>query len=200
MKSKFSQIVIAVLLTTFMAACTANTVNPQEPVVSNTESESIMQATANLDDLTDEYLAPLGLASISSLSWDNAANIPSHNLGLFYVAKISLITSESIDWDTTPHEADEVESLIMQYFDVTPEYIRTSEYYNSDDNTYVFESFGGAASFKVVDSKMENEALILDYEYYSPADDVSVIREGIITVAIDGNSYKYISCNTEAID
>ena len=167
----------------------------------SSKSPSLNNVSIDLNDyesLTKEYLAPLVLSSITSTTWSNADEILPHRFGLFYVAKKSSADSlNSTNWDTTPFDAEEVESLVKNYFDISSEYLRSSNYYDADSSSYTFESLGGATSFKVVDAKLDDQKLLLSYEYYSPADEVSVIRKGVLTIMLGEHSYRYISCLTD---
>ncbi len=168
-------------------------------VTDSSMNPSLNTVSIDLNDyesLTIEYLAPLALSSITSTTWSKADEILPHRFGLFYVAKKSS-TDNSTNWDITPFDAEEVESLVKNYFDISSEYLRSSDYYDADSSSYTFESLGGAASFKVVDAKLDDQTLLLSYEYYSPADEVSVIRKGVLTIMLGEQSYQYISCLTD---
>lgn len=165
------------------------------------QSSSANRISIDLNDyesLTTEYLAPLALSSITAAKWSNADEISPHRFGLFYVAKKSSAdSSHSTNWDTAPCDAEEVESLVTNYFDISSEYLRSSDYYDVGSSSYTFKSLGGAASFQVVDAKLEDQKLSLIYEYYSPADGATVIREGVLTIMLGEHNYKYVSCLTD---
>ena len=204
LKQAISTLLVAMLL---LGLSGCGTKVPGDEIKSNPETDLAESSIANINGsinlsdyeaLTKEYLAPLALSSITVTTWNNANEILPHRFGLFYVAKKSSAdSSNSTNWDTTSVDAEEVESLIKNYFDISLEYLRSSDYYDVDSSSYTFESLGGAASFKVVDAKLNAQKLLLGYEYYSPADGVTVIREGVLTIMLGEHSYKYVSCSTD---
>lgn len=155
----------------------------------------------DLEGLTKEYLAPVFLASISSQNWQHAEEIPPHNLGLFFVAKRSLTDDayREMIWDAAVFGQEDVEALVLQYFDIPVERLRESEYYQPQTESYVFESLGGAATARVVKAELQQNVLTLFYEYYSPADDATVIRKGTLCVTFSQEGYRYTSCTTSEV-
>ena len=59
---------------------------------------------------------------------------------------------------------------------------------------------GGAASSKVVDIARNDDILTLSFEYYSPADEITIIRTGTLNIQIENDGYKYISCTSKEVE
>lgn len=151
------------------------------------------------DALTQEFLYPIAVAGITSYSWESSDEIKPDHFANFYEAKIiSQIGHDKIIWDDNPFNAKLVENFIMQYFTIEQEYIRKSKFYDENDQTYRIHSLGGAASYGVIGAEINDDILELEYEYYDPADEVTVIRSGKIKIQLLPGSYNYISCDTTA--
>lgn len=96
-------------------------------------------------------------------------------------------------------DADEVENYIKRYFDVSAERIREAENCDpkADQYEFVFE-IGGAATFNLVGGKrLKNGDVILNFEYYSPADDITVIQSGELKLTPVDDGYLYASSHSE---
>ena len=88
----------------------------------------------------------------------------------------------------------------MQHFDVSREFLKTSKQYDADREVYILDYLGGSASSKVVGAKENSGVLALDFEYYSPIDDATVIRTGTLSIQTNTTPYKYLSCESVAVD
>lgn len=64
---------------------------------------------------------------------------------------------------------------------------------------YIPGYVGSSARYEVTGAREEDGCLLLDYEYYSPADDKTVIRQGTLTLEKYGDGYRYLSCVTEPV-
>ena len=190
---KITSILIALLIMVSFVACENTSAPTSNPPASNELND--------LDALSEKYLAPLVLAGITIDSWSNANEILPPRIAIFYAAVKDIEDGVGqTNWDTAALDASDVETLVQKYFDVSTDVLHDAPYYDAASNTYKFESLGGAAGFGVVGANRDGSKLILSYEYYSPADDVTVIREGELTINIDGNDYKYVSCTTNSVD
>ena len=192
MKKPLIFFLLIILITTTLSACNSN---------SNPSSTNQMNVnTSDLNYLTEEFLVSMSRSGITAHSWNSVEEIPVDNLMLFYVAKNDISNNNNINWDTTPIKANDVELYITKYFDISPDYLHNSKYYDSNSNAYQFESLGGAASAKVISAEINGNELILCYEYYSPADDVTVIRDGTLVLVFSDNNYFYSTCATKSLD
>lgn len=95
--------------------------------------------------------------------------------------------------------AEELEQKLQERFDVSAELLRQSEYYDPETGLYIPGYVGSSARYEVTGAREEDGCLLLDYEYYSPADDKTVIRQGTLTLEKYGDGYRYLSCVTEPV-
>lgn len=159
---------------------------------------------AEIAEFETEYFLPVAYVAISSENWTSPEELPGHNLVEFYMVKKymeDLPGPLKVPFKEFPSrvDADEVEKYIKRYFDVSTERIREAENYDPKTNQYefVFE-IGGAATFNLVGGeRLKNGNVILNFEYYSPADDITVIRSGELKLAPVDGGYMYVSSHSE---
>lgn len=151
------------------------------------------------EQLYETYLSNVFLSSITAASWSSAEEIKPDRLINFYVFDRVVEKYTGKDWTALRIPAKEVEDFIQSYFDVSSEHLRKSQYYHKDTDSYSFDGVGGAASSKVINAQRERDELKLDFEYYSSADDVTVIRKGTLTIKLSNTGFKYVSCMTDAV-
>ncbi|RPF42119.1 hypothetical protein EDD70_2862 [Hydrogenoanaerobacterium saccharovorans] len=176
----------------FAVACTNN---------ANKLEESQNQPNIDLTDfeqLKTEFIAPIVLSTIGAENWTNANDIPAEYFDSFYAFKV-LPKERSQDKSDVIAQKD-YESYIQNYFDVTSEHLKTSDTFSPSTNSYTIGYLGSSASFAVTDAKIKNDTLTLQYEYYSPADDTTVIRKGTLVIKFDGENYKYLSNTSNEIN
>ena len=169
-------VILCVLLMGGMVACdTLNT--PQVDL-------------ADYDLLYEQYLHLPFRSLITSETWDNANDIPPDYFVNYY----------AYYWHDNYYQGgplnfppEELESYIQEYFDVSAEHIRTADQYDVEEDVYICFGLGGGGSSKVVGAEQNGKRLILDYEVYSPEDDVTVIWSGTLTVELSKNGYKYVA-------
>lgn len=176
----------------------------------SSEISNYAENEEKIEELNAEYYYPAFLASITAESWNDTnewENSDSHwpdRLVNFYIAKKYYSISESPEErDATMEDiedADLVENFIMQYFDVSREFLRTSQQYDAERGVYILGYLGNAASSKVVSVEEKDGILGLNFEYYSPMDDTTVIRTGTLYIQKNTTSYKYLSCVSTAVD
>lgn len=196
----------AVILITLFLFTSCNAELPIEnisPLVPSSNSNTLSANTKqNYDELTNKFLKDMANAWITSQTWNDASQIDPDFLISFFCARTGL-GQLPLYGEPAVAPAELVESFVKLYFDVDESHLRKAVYYNEDTNTYKLPiSMGGAASFKVVDAVVENYDLTLFYEYYSPADDTTVIRTGNLKIEPSNEyftRYKYVSCETTEI-
>lgn len=165
--------------------------------VSSQSLSSQVQQNQNLDELYYKYFKDVADSAITSQSWDNASQIRPEFLVEFFGSRTQL-SWLSTDAEPTTVPKELVESFVQLYFDIDAAYMRQSKFYNKETNAYDLSiPPSGAASYKVIDAVMKDNILTISYEYYSPADDALVIREGKLNIEIMAPTrFKYISCET----
>lgn len=194
-------VAIAILFTT--ACGNVSKPNPIEQNTSNIRSQKII----DLNELDYKLFKDVANAGITSQTWDDASQIRPEFLVNFFGARTEL-SWLSIDMESAEVPAELVESFVKLHFDVDASHLQKAEFYNEDKNAYELPTPpSGAASFKVVDAVMDNCILTLFYEYYSPADDITVIRKGNLKIEFPDEyqaefqlQYRYISCETTEIN
>lgn len=156
-----------------------------------------MPDTDDLEYLYNEYFEPAFWGAVTAQTWDNPEQLLPENFAKFYAAKAMPKTRES---EQESVAAKDFEGYIQSYFNVSPDFLRKAEIYDEKTDSYIIGYLGGGASAKVVGAKTDGEMLMLNYEYYSPADDVTVIRRGTLRIKFETDGYKYVSCATEAVN
>ncbi len=151
------------------------------------------------DQLYEIYFKNVFLSSITATSWSGAEEVEPDKLVYFYIFNTVAEKYAGEDWMALRIPAKEVEGFIQSYFNVSSEHLRKSQYYHKDTDSYSFDGVGGAASSKVVNAQREGDELKLDFEYYSPADDVTAIRKGTLTIELLQDGFEYISCVSQKV-
>lgn len=169
-----------------------------DAIISSTEKSSNSQndvsstENTNLDELTKTYLRPIALSGIGAQNWLNANDIRADSFNAFYVVIANPPSGES---EAPTVSETEYEDLIQKYFDVSTDYLRTSEYYDSSTKTYMLDGIGEAAGYRVVSESQSGDIVTMEYEYISAEDNSTVVFKGTLTVKLEDNGdYKYISC------
>lgn len=203
-----AMLVICLLLT----GCQGQTDETSEKGANSSSSEmaSTTFSEEELDSFYTEYYYPVFLAAITSESWSDTSkweNTDGHwadRLINYYTAvKYYSIPGQPQERDTSKEDtepAEIVEDFIMQHFNVSREFLRTSQQYDAEREVYILEYLGGAASSKVIGAEENSGVLALDFEYYSPMDDTTVIRTGTLSIQTNITPYKYLSCESVAVD
>jgi len=153
---------------------------------------------AELRSMTQKYLNVLGYEDNNLFieTW-NENDFSSLELYDIYEVLTGNITAENED---VP--ADEFESVITQYLDITPAEIRSMTDYDSGEDVYCFSSRTAAAKGSTPDmpypevASVTNNAdgtitLLVEAVWPKYKDDRSYIHE--VTVRPDGDSFKYVS-------
>ncbi len=152
----------------------------------------------DLDLLTEEYLTPAVFSAITARSWEDPMELSPDQLVEFYAIRELPAERDLRQADTVP--AEQLEEYVQQYFDVPSEVLRRAESYDAGQNCYELGYFGDPGRHRVVDARQEGDRLLLDYEYYSRADDSTVIRRGTLELRKTGEgSWQYRSCATGAV-
>lgn len=193
-------VMIPLVCMLIFSACVAN--SPQEPVASEQQTDTAIseeQITNNISAYY-KYLRFASETSITATNWDNPSEIPADRLIKFFSNKTNLaMLSTDANMITIP--APIVERYIQLYFNVESNYIKQSEYYNAQSNDYFIPiPSGGPSSVKVVDIEEKDNIVTIAYEYYSPTDEITVIRTGTLTVKTDQTDFKYLRNETTEID
>ncbi len=98
--------------------------------------------------------------------------------------------------------ADEVEHAVMQYFDVSPDYLRTSKLYNfydedtgrRYDDAYLLPfGFGGGGSARALDFSQDKNTLTITVGVFGPDDAVMPVLTGTLTVYLGESGFEYVS-------
>lgn len=190
------RIFLAAVLTVclFLGGCTET-----EPSSSASSSgaESSQPETYDLAQLTDGYLVPIVISGMGAQDWDDPEELRPDQFISYYVAWAMPAERNLETPETVP--ADELEAKLRERFDVSPEFLRQSACYDPDTGLYTPGYVGSAGRAEVTAAREEDGRLLLDYTCFSPADDTTVIRTGILTLEPAGEGWKYISCVTQEV-
>jgi len=184
-----------------LSACTAS--NPQKLVSSEQQQAyttiSEEQITKNIAAYY-EYLYAPSQTVMSALNWDKPSELPPDTFIEFFSIKTNLaILSTDATMITIP--AIIVERYIQRHFDVESNYIKQSQYYNAQTDDYSIPMHSGGGAPKVVGIEEKYNIIKIKYEFYSRADDVTVIRTGILTVKITDRPYfQYLNNKTTEVE
>jgi len=161
----------------------------------------------NLDELYSDYFHPyfhpVFWSSITASSWSDPAELdPRHFVHYYTAAQYYNTHNDDKDWTELPESvpAQELEDFVLSHFDVSTELLRSADAYDPEKNVYAIEYMGGASSARVVDATLEGDLLLLTFEYYSPADDVTVTRSGTLQLRVGNGTHQYLSCVSHATD
>lgn len=95
---------------------------------------------------------------------------------------------------------DALEQAVMSHFDVTPEQIRKSNYYDKERKAYWSGGIGTLVDMEIVGAKWDGKQLTLTMKS-SITSSVSVLRWNQKAVfEVDGEEYKYLSYTTEQVE
>ena len=143
----------------------------------------------------EEKLVYLVVKSGLDKSWDNANENDSDSFICFYEYLCDSFVGEiTLPEGTEQIPAEELELIILAYFDLDVEHIRKSSYYNADSNTYEIVGLGGAANARIIEIEEQENQKTFFFERYQ---DVEFLGTGELTVSlIHDNSYEIVSCKT----
>lgn len=163
----------------------------------------ITQDAAYLDDITKKYVRPLvPYGSILANSWTTEKDVSADNLVDFCafnnLANLPLDENNEYMAGQQNAPAEQAETAIRQYFDVSVEYLRTSSRYNKADG-YAMLNGGGGGMTRALHTEQSGDLLIVTVGLYGPDDEIPdrPVKTGLLTIRLDGESYQYLSYGLE---
>lgn len=147
----------------------------------------------DLDHLYEEYVRLPILSGVTARSWNNPHEIDPVNYINYYVYYVLSLSDYTQDKYADGFPAEELESYILQYFDLSLEHLRDTEMYDAEKRMYYTYGVGGAGEPRVASAVRDGDVLQLNYEIYSSAATGEYIWGGTLTVKFSGDSYKYIA-------
>lgn len=176
---------------------------PEKSSISAAIESENEQYMTNLDledyeALADKFLNPIVPSGIASINWADANEIPAEYFDTFYAVG-ALPTKRNIEEETKINELD-YETFVQQYFYVEAEHLRQSATYDTNGRYYTIGYLGDSVPFAVTEAYFNVDLLTLHYNYYSRADETTIIRTGIMEIKILGEGYKYISCSSTGVN
>ncbi len=192
MKKAVSSVLVVLLLAFSFISCSSPT---QEDSTSAHVSADIIHSAVDL--ISYEYLLPISLSGMGAESWDSANDIPAECFDMFYARK-ALPKDRDLSKDTVIPQ-NEYEAYIQQYFDVDSEHLRSAPNYDSQLRSYIIGYLGSSAPAGITDIETNEASIQLSFEYYSPADETTVIQSGTILIETDESGYRYTSCSSNEI-
>ncbi len=103
--------------------------------------EYLESKTAN--ELYNEFVALPGVIGLVYDTWYSAEEVDTKHIMAFYHNMENGFTVDHTELETADIPEDRVESYLMSYFEVSPEYLRTAENYNPETKTYYFDPMFG---------------------------------------------------------
>ena len=95
---------------------------------------------------------------------------------------------------------DDLEKAVMSHFDVTPEHIRNSEYYDKEKGFYWSGGIGTLVDMEIVGARWEGKRLTLTMESCILSSEATLRWDNEVVLEVDGESYKYISYTSEQVE
>lgn len=142
-------------------------------------------------------------------NWDKAEDISPDAFVVFYftLPLINQLTiPEDYDIDKTYGNplipADDLVSTIQKYFDfkIPKDYIKKSEYYDKNENSYYTGGIGSTVDIKATKAKQENNQLTLWYDAWINSTDYKDNWGGTVTVILDDDGeFKYQSFSSSRV-
>ena len=181
----------------------AEEASPEEESLSGSGEEFSQE---QLEQFYEEYFYPVFLSSVTAATWDGPEDWdnpeehwPDRLVNCYTAAKYYSAAGEAEKGELEPETTvpqQELEEWTMARFDVTADFLRQSSQYDEDRQVYVLEYLGGAASSRVVGAEKNGDVLSLSFEYYSPADEETVIRTGVLDLRLEEDGYRFVSCTS----
>lgn len=190
-----------------------------ESILSEGTKESSGIERSNQDDPYDEVSEPseepyvmsdseryvYPLVHLGSYSWSSADDIDPDAFVPFYISLnsigVELDKSGGIDqkYGNYMFPADSMEATVQQYFafDVPPDYIRTSQYYDAEKNAYWTGGIGSVVDQKIISESQEGDILTIHFESSITLTDYNDAWNCIVKVDLSGENHRYVSFESD---
>ena len=139
-----------------------------------------------------------GVASVPGLDFKYSSQIPSDRLiNFYYVNKFeSYLNEHPTSAEKISVPAEEVEAFVQNHFDVSEDYLHTTERfpYDEQSNTYLFKTemgFGGMMGYEIL-NVIEKENLLIFFCSGGVIGEFATKGCNIIVVDLRNDGYRYI--------
>lgn len=157
----------------------------------NSETDMPQIDLTDYETLTETYLNQPFFAGVTADVWTDAFNIDSEALVNFYA--IHWMKETKSDGADFRFPTKDVDKYLKQYFDISDlDVIRYSVWYDEKKDVYWSEGLGDGGSARVVKAELDDDILKLTYNVYSPAYDTTVVWDGVLTIRLEENGFKYV--------
>ncbi len=95
---------------------------------------------------------------------------------------------------------EDLEKAVMSHFDVTPEHIRKSEYYDKEKGFYWSGGIGTLVDMEIVGARWEGNRLTLTVKSCIISSESTWRWNNEVVLEVDGEDYKYISYTSEQVE
>lgn len=151
--------------------------------------------------LEEKIVAALVCSRNATISWNRVDERPQYDLLSIYDFMVQIgevVIPENVELDPYWKEpylpADDVESVVTSYYDVSVEYLRQYNNYDPERQTYRVPSSYNQ-DIRLVDTRRDGDLLHVRFEVYNSYE---LARTGEITaVVLENGSFRYVSCNAE---
>ena len=150
----------------------------------------------------EAFMYPVGRES-----WDDPMQIEPDAFVVYYIylcgtgeveRRLDVPIEEEYGSPYMPQE--DLEKAVMSHFDVTPEHIRKSEYYDKEKGFYWSGGIGTLVDMEIVGARWEGKRLTLTMESCIISSEATLRWENEVVLEVNGESYKYISYTSEQVE
>lgn len=154
----------------------------------------------DLDALTRQYLLSPFMATMLNEDWDDPEELDPESFVYYYASYALIRGDDTSGWHGSQEynaliPAEELEPGVQAHFDVTTEFLRSSDAYIADENAYDFGGLGGAAEAYVTRAARKSDRVELRYDKIDALG--NPLGSGALTVRFTGDSYRYTACRYE---
>lgn len=168
-------------------------------VANNMRSRTFMQPPDlnDFSELFSTYLWKPYCVGVLGDAWSIAENANVPSLVAFY----ALTLDSTGNLTETSFPADDVESYVQQYFEISTDAMRGWNVYDRDKNEYTYTPVDVTTICNIVSATSHGNSdegatkIMITYEIHRSEDDDTVIWGGELTIELSGSGYKYISNN-----
>lgn len=192
------RLIALILMSVFCVTCISCRSNQGNSIASSPDqapaSETSSSDSAYVDEVRPETIeekitVAAMLSNLLITSWESPNQIDPDHFFEFYEALIIMGETEMPEGEFVP--ADVVEAVIKQYFDVETDYIKTSNYYEEQTDSYFVGGLGNVLDLVIDDKSTKEQTLMIAYSLYFNDE---LQRSGVLSVQVDGDeTYKYLS-------
>ena len=209
MKSLFKTFVLIALAVVLVGCNTTDASSEKSQIYDSLTKQKAEEVETDPKTFTNEQLEyyktilspfdmAFGIASVPGLDFKSPEQIPADRLVNFYYVNgfEGYLNEHSTTEERISVPAEEVESFVQNYFDVTEKYLRTSERfpYNEQTNTYLFKTemgFGGLQGYEIL-NVLEEDGLLIFFCSGGVSDEFATKGCNVVVVDLKNDGFRYV--------